>query len=399
MIIFPSRKALVRLHRWTGLFLTPFLLLIAVTGSIMAFYHELDEALNPALYHLEPQGELLEPLTLFSIAQAYSDQFSGVINQLPLQRESGKSVMYRVTGSPQLDQLFLNPYSGEVIGHRRWGDLTQGVNNTAGFIYLLHYRLLLPGKVGVLILGLVALLWTVDCITALIISLPTPHRGKTKKKSLWQRWKRVLSVRRSRKGLARLFDWHRAAGIWLWVMLLMFAWSGVGFNLPTVFTPVMSSLLDYQAPSHGLSKRENKVTEQPAISFSQALIHARHLSAQVEKIYKVAVLAEDSLSYSSLYGVYRYRIRSDRDFNEELSRTQVYFSANTGELIKVDFPSGQRSGNTVARWLYALHMGQVFGFAYKVLIVIIGLATCFFAYSGVVLWKKRSLSRKSHRST
>ncbi|MEA1120335.1 PepSY domain-containing protein, partial [Klebsiella pneumoniae] len=35
------------------------------------------------------------------------------------------------------------------------------------------------------------------------------------------------------------FDLHRAGGLWIWPMLLVFAWSGVAFNLTPVYSPVM----------------------------------------------------------------------------------------------------------------------------------------------------------------
>ncbi|MEQ9209388.1 MAG: PepSY-associated TM helix domain-containing protein, partial [Pseudomonadales bacterium] len=50
------RKSLVVLHRWFGLFIAVFLFISGLTGAIISWDHELDEALNPELYKSEWQG-------------------------------------------------------------------------------------------------------------------------------------------------------------------------------------------------------------------------------------------------------------------------------------------------------------------------------------------------------
>ena len=42
------RDAFVIIHRYVGLMLVPFLVIIGLTGAILAFYNELDRWLNPA---------------------------------------------------------------------------------------------------------------------------------------------------------------------------------------------------------------------------------------------------------------------------------------------------------------------------------------------------------------
>jgi uncharacterized iron-regulated membrane protein len=44
------RRFFVRVHRWAGLASALFLAVAGLTGTPLAFYNELDELLNPALY-------------------------------------------------------------------------------------------------------------------------------------------------------------------------------------------------------------------------------------------------------------------------------------------------------------------------------------------------------------
>ncbi len=50
------RAILVLLHRYIGLATAVFLLLAGLTGSLLAFNHELDEWLNPGFYEAPAEG-------------------------------------------------------------------------------------------------------------------------------------------------------------------------------------------------------------------------------------------------------------------------------------------------------------------------------------------------------
>jgi hypothetical protein len=64
-------KPRVRLHRIVELSLTAFLLVIALTGCVIAWFTPLDEALNEHLWKVKPQGQPHTPLELCErLAQA-----------------------------------------------------------------------------------------------------------------------------------------------------------------------------------------------------------------------------------------------------------------------------------------------------------------------------------------
>ena len=138
-------------------------------------------------------------------------------------------------------RLFLDPWSGEELGRRRPGDLSQGLINLMPFLLELHYTLALGGT-GFQILGIVALVWTIDCFIGFYLTLPVSTGA------FWRRWKPSWLVK-WRAGAYRLnFDLHRAGGLWVWAMLLIFAWSSVMFNLRSVYHVATCALFDYGHP-------------------------------------------------------------------------------------------------------------------------------------------------------
>lgn len=64
------RPLLVLLHRYLGLATALFLALAGLTGSLLAFQHEIDEWLNPTFYHAPAQGPLLSPGSWCSVSRA-----------------------------------------------------------------------------------------------------------------------------------------------------------------------------------------------------------------------------------------------------------------------------------------------------------------------------------------
>ncbi len=387
---------LVKIHRWTGLLMAGFLMLAGLTGSLLAFYHELDEVLNPHFFNTtsEARDNFLPSTELFSIARQYVEPHGGSISTIPLTRQANHGVMFRVSGIPAYDQLFLNPYNGDILGHRRWGDIAQNPGNIMGFIYRLHYSLALPGRLGVLVMGIIALLWTVDHFVALCITLPRSSR-RNKAKGFWLRWRKAFRL--PWRGGGFTFQLHRAGGLWLWSLLLVFAWSGVGFNLPQVFKPVMSSVLEFNPDFNKLRDRPLTNTR-PQLDYPAALQRAKNLSHTVAERYALDLGWEESLRYAPIYGLYRYRIHSNRDISDRLARTEIIFDGDTGALVAVNLPSGQYAGNTITRWIYALHMGTVFGLGYRIIIALLGIFLCFLCYSGVLIWWKKRCSRKARRT-
>ncbi|MGQ0593753.1 MAG: PepSY-associated TM helix domain-containing protein, partial [Gammaproteobacteria bacterium] len=150
-----TRRFWVLLHRYAGLYMALFLIVSGITGSLIAFYDELDRAVNPHLYRAVPRGTALDAPGLIERAETLVPE--GRVTDIILHRAPGESAMLRMeprlnpaTGEPYVldfTEFYLDPYSGEELGRRRFGDLSQGLINLMPFIYRFHYGLAL-GEIG-----------------------------------------------------------------------------------------------------------------------------------------------------------------------------------------------------------------------------------------------------------
>lgn len=394
-----SRQPWVLVHRYVGLAIAAFLAVAGITGSLLAFFDELEEVVSPQLFRIEapsPGAQPLDPLTLRERVLAGHPQWS--LDYVNLRYEPGKSFSFFVQGGSD-DEVFVDPYSGKTLGSRKWGDISQGTKNLMPFIYQLHYSLAL-GTVGIYLFGIAALLWTLDCFVGLYLTLPVRRRMngngnsalEAPSRGWWARWKSAWLVR-WRLGSYKLnFDLHRAGGLWVWAMLLVVAWSSVAFNLREVYNPVTRTLLDYPDEGAALPSLASPL-KQPALNWRTALeTGRRHMATEAQR-RGFLVNDERWLDCDTSRGLYSYSVNSDRDIGHDQNGTAVWFDANTGALRLTTLPTGEHSGTTVTNWLYSLHMAQVWGLPFRVFVCAVGLIVALLSVTGVIIWWRKRRAR------
>src|SRR5262245_32042704 len=127
------RPAAIIVHRWVGLVMAAFLIVAGLTGSLLAFYVDLDTRLNPELFVVRPPSPgapLLDPIELRDRIKAQLPKDVGV-EGIILQLEHGRSVNYWIDER----ETFADPYTGKILGSRKFGDLSEGKKNLLTFLY------------------------------------------------------------------------------------------------------------------------------------------------------------------------------------------------------------------------------------------------------------------------
>lgn len=399
------RSALVLAHRWLGLVTAGFLLVAAVTGSLLVWNDELDAAINPGLFRVQEVDQPpLDPLLLRDKVLARFPHAG--MSYVPLERDPGWSVRFRLQpardeASGRLavldnDEIFVHPWTGDLLGERRWGDITQGLVNLMPFVYRLHDSLAL-GTVGAYLLGIVALLWSVDCFIGAWLTLPAAPRAAPRSAggpSWLRRWWPAWCVRWPAGAYKRHFDLHRAGGLWAWAALFILAWSSVAFNLPQVYTPVMRTLLAHQDDA-ALRRVRSESAALPTLSWVQARDIGRLHMADYARRAGFSILAEGAMAYHPRQAAYRYDVRSTLDVRDHGSKTRVFFDAHTGALLMVSQPTGAYAEDTIRMWLTSLHMAAVGGWPLRLLVSFMGLVVAVLCVTGVVIWNRKRKGRKA----
>lgn len=390
------RSFFVWLHRWVGLLMASFLVIVALTGSLLAFNAELERVFAPRLF--APPRPGAPPLDLATLAERaqtlvpeaqvgyvlYAEPDQVLVTFVPRATPAGEQASYF-----GVLQLFLDPWTGEELGRRRRGALSEGWINFMPFIYKLHWTLTFD-SVGSTILGIVAIAWSIDCFVGFYLTLPVSLHG------FLRRWKSAWRIKRH-AGFYRLnFNLHRAGGLWFWPLLFIFAWSSVMFNVRPVYEWATKAVFDYQSPREAFAAMPKHVNDTPRLDWRAALAIGERLSTNLAAQRGFSIEKPLGLGYSPKMGAYTYEVRSSRDVFERSPKgggTQIIFDGDDGALVALRLPTGERAGNTIESWLYALHMTRVFGMPFRILVCGLGFVIAMLSATGVYIWWKKRRAR------
>lgn len=394
-----ARPFWVGVHRWAGLATALFLCVAGLTGSMLAFKEDLDAWLNPQWFMAPAQGR--DMLDAFALRDAVARQLPwAAVDQVPLRREAGRAVIFRLApardaanGRPlplAATHAFADPYSGKVLGWRDENALSLARGNLLPFIYRLHLDLTLPGVWGRLLYGVIALVWTLDCFVGFYLTLPA--RG-ARRKGFWRAWRPAWLIKPGASAARCTLDLHRAFGLWLWAMLLVYAWSSVMFNLRAqVYQPVMSVIMPFDTSWRGAPVLPAPMST-PALDGPAALQAARRAMDALARERGFTVDGEEMLMLDRRRGVYAYLAHSDADLRRHVGNTAILIDANTGKRVGTYLPTRGAWGDTFSNWLGALHMAHVFGLPYRIFACLLGLIVVMLSVTGVLIWRRKQRGR------
>jgi len=381
----------VKLHRWFGLGAAAFLFIAGLTGAVISWDHELDAWLNPQFFRAQTQGPP-RPVMELAVALEAADPRAR-IRFLPLAVEPGHVLTVFV--EPRIDQasgkpfdlgynqIAVDPATGVIQGRREWGRASLTRENLLPFLYKLHYSMHVPAawgmELGVLMMGVLALLWVADSFIALVISFPATTA-----------WVQSLRFRWRQGGFRLLFDVHRSGGVWLWPLVLLLAVTSVGMNLNReVMRPVVS-LFSRLSPTP-FERRPTPLPADPAVSMARAVDLARAEAYRLgwtEPAGGVFLSAE-----LGIWGVGFFEVgRSHGDGG--LGNPWLYFDSGTGAPVGAEIPGKGSAGDIFLQSMFPLHSGRLLGTPGRILISLMGLVVATFSATGVVIWLRKLKARR-----
>lgn len=387
------RPILVLLHRWCGLFIALFLFTAGLTGAIISWDHELDEWLNPHLFDAQSQGPSQDPLQLVDALEARDPRLQ--VSLMPLALEPGHAL--NVFVDPRIDpstgkayelgfnQLGLDPATGDIQGQREWGAISLSRENLLPFLYKLHYSLHIPDgfgiELGVLLFGIVAIVWCLDCFVALWLSFPN-----------WRSWRKSFAFRWRQGGYKLNFDLHRSGGVWIWLLLLTLAVTSVSMNLERQVVRPLVELFSPLTPSPFASRTPVTLDTQivPQIDRREAIAIA---AAEAKRLGWQA--PPGGLFHSAEFGVYGVGFYAPGEDHGDagLGNPWIYVDSRSGELAGAHVPGTGSAGDIFLQAQFPLHSGRIIGLPGRILVSLLGLAVAGLSLTGLVIWAKKRRSR------
>ncbi len=375
------RSAVLFIHRWVGITVLFFLAIAAITGAIIAFNKELDRAINPEWNYVTPTGARLSLNDL--VAKMHERFPEARVTYVRIDEPEDRSFRFLVSRKPGdgegtkliNQQVFVNPYDGEILGTRRSGTFSVDRPNLIPFLSKLHYTLFL-GDFGKWLMGFVALAWLIDHFGAAYLSFPN-----------LKNWKKSFLLRWRSGGYKLNFDLHRAGGLWFFPILFVLALTSVELNLKAPFVWVVSQFSSLTSKNCVCHVDPNANWAANTSSWDGAVDLARNLMPN---------LSPSSVMFYPDEGKFRISMRGPDDISDA-GMTYVYINAVTGKQLMVFDRSDETGGDTFMAWMYPLHNGRAFGLAGQIVISLTGILLTVICVTGLVIYFKKLGARKAGR--
>ena len=360
-------------HRWLGFISGLVVFIVSITGCIFCFQDEIQDALHSyrkveVQYKPYVDPSILKAEALKGRAGAAAsymyyygiDRPAGVLVNLP---------------KNQMLYVYLNPYTGKII------HTENPAKNFFIIVEFIHLYLLLPARIGSLVVGISVIIFMVIMITGLI--LWWPKRKSDRKRSFnikWNgRWRRVN------------YDLHNVLGFYATSIALILSITGLSMVFESVREGIYTTAnLGKAYPSEKVIPKSDSLLK--AKVNSKFVIDKAFASAQVRSPKAEMFLIFDDASASGTIGITAFA-QSLHYYKSD----EYVFEKYTGKLLK-QTPHTQKSpGLKMNDMNYDLHVGQIGGLTTKIIAFLASLICASLPITGFIIWwgkRKKSRSKK-----
>lgn len=345
-----NNRTLLKYHSYLGLIAGFFLLVIGLTGAVLAFNEDIDEAVFKA-YQVEASPESLALDKAITTVQSNFSEWEARIVHF----KKGESILFNLRLPDARRFVFLHPETGQIIANI---DANATITK---WILKLHYSFFagIAGRIWVLIVGV---LFFLSLVTGIIL-----YRKVILKTLLFQ-------VKVKRGHVHNFYSaLHRYIGVW--ALLL---------NLVLVITGIF---LAYKVTKSGLETPKMPEPARVIVSIEESLNQIKEAYPDFTPTY--IRLPKQEKGVITINGIFK---NDPFYYSQYYNKFQVDYKM--GDIISVTKVADAHLITRLDSMISPLHFGQYGGFLVKLLYCFIGLSGPFLSVTGFVIWyKKKSKSR------
>lgn len=369
-----ARRVWVILHRWMGLVVAAWLVALGLSGSFLAFYPEIDRALNADWVTPQSRGTPVSMQRVLDSAQrAMPDRFLHSV--FP---PDGPRDVHHVWFTPSAEdqsrmwEVLVDPNDARVLGQREAvPTIDFSRRNIANTVYTLHLNLFM-GDLGNTVVGLVGLVALASSFSGLVLWWPRDARG----------WQRALTVKRGTRGVRLHFDLHRVSAIYSVVVLVIVLATGVTL----IFGSETRSILGLVSPVRQPPAPMHAETNASSVDADQVLARA---TTEVPG-GRVRCLWLPGASGSA----WRVTSTEPRGIVWAGGRSELWLRTDDASVIESRRHDDASAAETYLAWQVPLHNGRAFGLAGRWIVCALGVVPLLLAVTGVLIWWRKRGGRR-----
>ncbi|MDN5283883.1 MAG: PepSY protein [Mucilaginibacter sp.] len=367
------KKVILFCHRWLGFISGLVVFIVSITGCLFCFQDEIQDTFL-SYRHVEVQSKPFMAPSLIK-AEALKGRPGATASFMSYYAADRPVVVFTAIPKEGMLFVYLNPYTGKILHTENLA------RNFFVIVEYIHLYLLLPAKVGSLVVGISVIIFIVLMITGIV--LWWPKRKSDRKRSFtikWNgRWRRVN------------YDLHNVLGFYATSIAVILALTG----LSMVFESVRDGI--YATANLGKSYPVEKVVHKSDSLLkgkvdNKTVIDKAFTAAQLGSPSAEMFMIEDEASNSSTVGITAFA-KSLHYYNSDAYEFDKY----TGKLLKYLPQSKKSAGLKMNEMNYDLHVGQIGGLTTKIIAFLASLICASLPITGFIIWlgkRKKSKSKQ-----
>jgi uncharacterized iron-regulated membrane protein len=358
------RRALFQIHLWMGVLLSLYVVMIALTGSILVLRSELTRALLPkTLSRYAP--DRVAPLA--TVLDRFKSAYPGATLE-NVQMPSSQAPVFLLSASDNHHRAFI------LLADPVTADFIVQPHTWLYWTYELHVNLLLGSAHGIQVNGIGAAGLLLLTLTGIVLWWPGIRT-----------WVRGLGIGFKHNWRRINYDAHNAIGFWTLFIAFWWALSGVYFAwyrqvaaAVAVFSPVegMLSPVSSTGPKPG-----------PDRASLEQVLSAIHQASPDGRLFS---LSDPLLAGNTVYAL--VDLRAPGDFSH---RDIITLSTTDARVLTVwHYGQNRTAGDWILWAMHPLHFGTLWGMSVKILWAVCGVALAALALTGLLMYWNRYLRHR-----
>lgn len=370
-----------RLHLWLGLISGIFVCFLGITGCILAFEREIEDAVQTYRFTEVQEKPLLAPTQLKAIADKVLPNKHA--HSVTYQPGRSAQVVYYDLLADYYYIVFINQYNGEVLKVKNMD------NDFFRIIIMGHYYLWLPPEIGQPILTTATMMFVILLISGLILWWPKSKAARKQRFSvkLKSKWRRLN------------YDLHNVLGFYMMFIAIFIGLTGMIMGFQWFAKSV------YWVSSAGKTMNAFEETYSDTTSLTNLKTNAKAADVLWAKYLKEDPTFKGSIDVhvpEDEKGA--VEVAKNPDPSTYWKADYRYFDQHTLKEIEVRHVFGKFANATAAdkiiRMNYDIHIGAIAGLPGKIIAFVASLIAASMPVTGVIIWlgrkkKKNLLQPKS----
>jgi len=363
------RPIWLSIHLYLGLWLGSALVVTGITGSLLVFYVEIDQWLNPRIV-VQAQGKPQALEAAVNALKARHPQRRGSWRlEMPLTADRPLTARYHKPAETRYLHfaplmVSVDPYTLAITSNRIWGDTLMT------WIYDLHYILLIDDGGGTIV-GVMGLLLAISLLSGALLWWPRNAN-----------WRSAFRLRWKTNTFQRIYELHKFGGIVGLPVLLVLALSGCALALPTWVNLVINFFSPLSTPPRPMSTPMGtlrRITVDRAVAIAQN----RFPHAEVRWIE----------TPGDQRGVYLIRLYQAGEPGRRFPKTMVWVEQYSGAVLAEHDALKQSAGDELLAWLHPLHNGEALALPGRILVLLSGLILPLLFVTGLLRWRQKARAK------